>query len=101
MKHCAGKQAIQNALLLPGNQILKCSCGLSFILTLSPGHRLLLLCQMPPASKNKVCPPQPVLRFLLYFNQVTGKILEKVYGLLLMFPNDKINMRPLSLFCDL
>lgn len=38
------------------------------------------------------------LRSLFYFNQVTGKILEKVYGFLLMFPNDKLNVRLLRLF---
>lgn len=42
-----------------------------------------------------------MLRFLFYFNQVAGKILEEVYGLLLMFPKDKLNMRPQCLFCYL
>ena len=71
------------------------------LVNLSPARRLLLLCQMPPVSKNKVCTPPPILRFLLYFNQVAGKILEKVYDLILMFPNNKVDMRPRSLFCDL
>ena len=71
----------------------------SFYTTLFPGLRLLLLCQMPSVSKNKLYSPPPVLLPLLYFNQVAGKILEKVDGL--MFPHDNIYVRPPGIFYDL
>ena len=43
----------------------------------------------------------PILRFLFYFNQVAGKVLEKVDGLILMFPTDYFSVKLFSLFCEL
>lgn len=71
-----------------------------FLRNLTPGH-LLLLCHQPPVSANMVCLPLPNLRFLFYFNQVAGKILEEVDGLILMSSHNNIHVEPPGLFCDL